>query len=309
MGIMRTLVVGCIGLAGLSAALNYGTGAWLRSQPTVQEVQTTGWPLHLGADMRGLSLPGVTLTGASVQAPLWDPLALQARITLPATVRGHILNGIISGPDVDADVAFGYDATLPVKALTMHLNQPEFALHMAPHLPLRADQADSTLHLQPDGSYAFTGQITNLSLPSGTAARLLPGSDLEDQIAAVSTQAQLNFLVPPSARGAAPQLDGLRLDQMTVDWGGRTLKASGALQSNPAGLAQGTLSLTTTDWEEWLAVARSTGMLGRADRMVEMVLRGLASGSTDNSVTVPINFTNGHMSIGPMPTDVVVRLR
>lgn len=320
MAFVRATVTGIAVLAALSAAANYGAGAWLKRQITAgapfqaASLDTAGWPLSLGFDATDPTLrdgPRVLkMTAAEVRAPVWDPLSLRIRPTLPATFADGRFDLTLTGGVASGAVAFGYALpNLPVRRIEADLAKPVINFATAPDMPMKAEDAHWSFTRQASGDYDLVARLDTLDLPAGMADRIAPGADLGDQIGHIAAEATLGFLTPPSLRGAPPELDRVDIRALSADWGGRGLSVQGTLRADMSGLADGSLRLSTADWQSWYEVARRAGWLGRADHLVEALLRGMAASSADNSVTIPVTFAKGKMSVGPVPTGFVLRLR
>ena len=318
MKIVRALAGAAIVAAGLSGAANYGLGAWLHADwpgtPLRSETfETRGFPFALGFDATGIALRDgrreATLSGAEVRAPVWDPLALTIRPRLPATLSDGTLSATLNAGTASGELAFGYGLPdLPLRRAAGRVEQAQIALASAPDMPFTAASAEAALARQPAGDYAAHLRLNDIALPEGAADRLLPGADLGDRIASVSADATVGFAHPPALHGPHPELARVHLATLSIDWGGRGLSASGDLSADAAGLAEGQIALTTRDWQSWFDVARRAGLLGRGEHLVESLLRSMAEASPDGSVSIPVSFHKGRMSVGPVPTGYMLRL-
>ena len=104
------------------------------------------------------------------------------------------------------------------------------------------------------------------------------------------------------------RLRTLRLQSLVLDWGRLGLRAAGDLDIDAGGVPDGQIDLEIADWRAVLAFAEETGLL--APGMSTGLSRGLVlfSGGQD-SLSLPLTFTDGRMALGPVPLGPAPRLR
>lgn len=94
-----------------------------------------------------------------------------------------------------------------------------------------------------------------------------------------------------------------------LDWDGMGLVATGRLDADATGRAEGRIDLTLRDWRRMLRLARTTGALpGEIADAVEGALELLAMLNRSDSLEVPVTFDGGRARIGPIPVGKAPRL-
>ncbi len=108
--------------------------------------------------------------------------------------------------------------------------------------------------------------------------------------------------------GPPPVLTALKLTELVLNWGDLTIQAEGALDIDQNGIPAGKITVTATEWEDLLTGLTNVGLLepGIADTYRNMGTL-LAEGS--ETLTVPLTFQNGFMSLGALPMGLAPRFR
>lgn len=134
-------------------------------------------------------------------------------------------------------------------------------------------------------------------------------SDLPPQIARLHGDAAL-LLSAPLDRHAGqtrPQLAGLVLRELGLDWGPLVLRASGEIAADAQGFAAGRIEVQITGWDRLPALLVATGAL-RAD-LAPTVANMLAAGAAGGAdLSLPLLLRDGGMSLGPFPLGPAPRL-
>ena len=96
-----------------------------------------------------------------------------------------------------------------------------------------------------------------------------------------------------------PQITSLDIADITVDWGGMSFLATGAVTVDRTGTPDGQLDLTIVGWQEALDALTRTGILpADIGPALRFALATLADGDRLN---VPLGFRNGLTTLGPLP--------
>lgn len=317
---MRAVMAGLSVLA-LAAAASWGGGQLVArgttaafaqlattGQGTVEAVAATGFPLRIGADLRGMTLadPGAGLRWsvpqAQLSAPLWAPLDWSADLALPqeVTLAGHRFT--LAADAADGGLGLGYSADLPVRAAQARLAAPVLSPATGGGTLLAADLLDVTA--QGTGAdYALDAQLQALHLPPKLLQEVAPGSGLPDTVERIAATGRLSFARPLALRESEPPpLTAIDLQDAQILWGGRAISASGQVSVDAQGRPEGTITFATKDWAAWLKLAVAAGLVKREQApMLTSLGTYMAAQSPEGAVRVPLAFAGGLMSLGPLP--------
>lgn len=148
--------------------------------------------------------------------------------------------------------------------------------------------------------------LENMSLSDGLQAEFDPADLLPEALSVVHLDATASFEAPISLRTIerdAPELDALRIDDISAGWGELDLRAQGDLTADRQGLAQGELNVRARNWEAMLDLAVSNGALDQGSAAAARFGLGLLAsvGGDRNSLQAPLVFTDGQTRLGPLP--------
>lgn len=210
---------------------------------------------------------------------------------------------VVKSGDLRASAVFGIDPLLPLK---------------------RAQSVGKTIVLTSDQGWGSTLSETRLALWegesaeefdlgaemfdigfSGPPASTLSRSGLPIDGGHVRLDATLRLDRPIDRNLAA---ENLRLEDVTiksfvVDWGSIQVSGTGQVEITPKGQPEGRIELSISDWRRALRLATEIGLIrSELAPTVENALLQIAhaSGSSE-SLELPVIFTNGWMSLGPVP--------
>lgn len=163
-----------------------------------------------------------------------------------------------------------------------------------------------------DPSIANTHQL-GLELleltPAPQIASLMP--QLPAQISILRVDAVTSFTAPLDRNFAQtqPQLTQVDLREALLNWGEMSLNAKGKL-AVVEGYPEGKLELRVTGWRNLLPLLTGMGVISPEHaKTVERFAQMLAAGSGDaQSLTLPLVFAKGRVSLGPIPLGAAPRL-
>lgn len=107
-----------------------------------------------------------------------------------------------------------------------------------------------------------------------------------------------------------PSVTSLSLTATSLRWGNLHLTGTGGVTADANGYAEGEIALTLENWREALPIAIATGLIA-VDVLPtwENALEILAAQSgAPNTLSLPLSFRNGRMSLGPLPLGPAPRL-
>ncbi|SMY05968.1 DUF2125 domain-containing protein [Flavimaricola marinus] len=162
-----------------------------------------------------------------------------------------------------------------------------------------------------DHSYEVYAEATEISLPT-VLLQALGGAEVAPSLierirldGRLRLDAPLDRMVSPQA---LPRVTALTLRDAAFRWGDMSINAVGDLTIDPAGVPEGQITLTVTNWRQVIDVALSAGLLDpRWEPTLTRAASALAQGS--DRLEAPIRLQNGFMSLGPLPLGPAPRLR
>lgn len=158
-------------------------------------------------------------------------------------------------------------------------------------------------------AYDIGFDLTELR-PDPQLVSLLPQGLLPETLPLIHIDATTGFTAPLDRHAATtrPQITHVQLREMRAEWGPVRLHLSGRLTPDAAGFAEGKLDLRIEGAATLLELLGASGVIAQKDmRNLTMVLNAM-SGGTD-SLTVPLNFARGNMTLAVFPLGQAPRLR
>lgn len=331
---MRTIIGVCLFAAFAwfgywfvgSSALENGTKAWL------QDRQEQGWV----ADYSSLEVHGfpnrfdTTVTdfnladpayGWAWQVPKFQVLTLsytpnQFTAVWPdtQTISTPHKKYNISSEDMRASIVFTPNTTLALDRATMTLK----------NLTIRtgADQASSiisavlatrqsdTANFAHDIAFEGKGWIPSKALK----AKIDPTSLLPTDFETVVIKTTAHFDAPwdrIAIEAKKPNLTRLDITAFDAKWGKVQIQATGSVTVDPDGYPTGKVAVRAKNWREMIQLAVASGALdANIGQSLEtgLGLIAMLSGN-QNTLDVPLSFSNRIMSLGPIPIGPAPRLK
>lgn len=253
-------------------------------------------------------LSGLGWQGAGLEAgvALWAPARPALRLQGPQLVMLGDQDLRLQAERLDAEVALRLPSGAP-RAVTLTAQ----AAHLAP----AAAEDAWTLRLA-----AGTAQLAGLDGPAPELRLRLEGlepagldwpADIaarpEGPIARVAARLAAGLDAPPLEGGA---LRSLTLEALELRWGAVRLDGAGRLEIGPDGRPEGRILLQAQDWAPLLALAVAAGLVEREIAATwQQVLTTLQEASPEpDRLEVPLVFSRGRMSFGPLPLGLAPRL-
>lgn len=147
--------------------------------------------------------------------------------------------------------------------------------------------------------------------PEGAFAAAAERAGLPPRLSQLRLLAEAGFSAPIDRElgTSRPQLRSLTLRESQLDWGSLQLTGSGELTFDAAGMPEGRIDLALGNWRQAIRAAAELGYLEA--ELVPAWERGLgifAARSGGEKLQVPLNFSKGWMSLGPLPLGPAPRL-
>lgn len=330
---MRALIVAILVAAtGWSGFWVLGSGAqqsaiqtWLDDRAedgwvaNYDAVTVAGFPNRFDSTVSDLQLADPKY-GWSWSAPHFNIMQLSYQpnhfiAVWPKTQSLSSPNGttIITAQDIRASLVVEPDSRLALDRATVTLSdlhlkgeggwesaigQAVLASKQSETEPFAHDIALSAQDVVP--SAAFKSQFD----PSGT---------LPSQFETLEIQTTAAFDGPwdlVAIEGKKPVLSRMDLDKFVAKWGDLDLRATGSVEIDAQGYPTGALDIKAKNWQKILDLAVASGAItADVSGMLSTGLGLLALLSGDqNTLNVPLNFSNKVMSLGPIPIGDAPRL-
>ncbi len=325
---MRFLTILVVVLAGLYGgywfagryAMETGVAGFLDGltedgwQISYSDLSTQGFPSRFDTTITDLSVTHPT-NGVTWATPLFQTLALSYRptqviavwpeqqvITMPGDRLVVTAEGLRASAGVDVGLSLPFDeATVESGPMTVvsdlgwqvALDKLLFAFRDA-----GPGVADYDLFLNGE----------KIVPPAEIKALLDPEGTLPAAVDQVWLDAGLTFDQPldRNMRGQI-RVTAINLRELRLNWGTLAFTAKGQLTVDEVGIPTGEISLSAQNWQQVITLAVSAGVL--SPTMAMMVQRGgamLAGGS--DTLTAPLTFRDGNMTLGPIPLGPAPRL-
>lgn len=300
-------------------AIERGTRAWFAAEeaagreagaaalgvsgfPLTFEVAATDLRLADPAAGTGWALPLVQLS-----IPAWTPWRLAA--VLPPSQR--ITAGgeaFVLGSDLlTARLDLAPRLSLPLERTEVQAEA--LALHAAPGPILTLDRLTATTETVAGDAaqQRVTLDASGIAAPSLDLAT----AGLPEKLQSLRLEAVARLGAPLDRHAAeAPiALRSLDLTELRLDWGELGLEASGRLTVDAAGLPEGRIDMALTGWRKAITVAVALGLIHPdAAQTWERVGTMLSAPSGGERLPLPLVFTAGRMSLGPLPLGPAPRI-
>ena len=281
------------------------------------DLSTEGFPSRFDTSATDLSFTtpnaGLTWTAPFVQA---NALSYQPNNVIAVfpdqqeiTIDGQSI--VVNSDGLRANVAVAAGTDLDLSNLTAEVGAMTLELTSGPLTSI----TDGLIAVRPSGApltYDAFLNLDNLALPPALCAVLDPSGSLPDTFSQTVIDAQVTFDAKLDRHALSakklPLIDKIVLNGATLSWGTIELRGSGELTIDLGGVPTGQITLNAQNWPDVLQIATKTGVI---DPQIANTMRNagrlLSGGSTD--ISLPLNFSNGLMSIGPIPLGPAPRFR
>ncbi len=303
-----------------SAALQRGAGAWF------EQAAAQGLVAHNGG-LRAAGYPGqfdLTVTAPDIadpvsglgwrgadlhlQAMAWKPWHLTAVlpdrqvITTPAgdiTIASTGLRAtVILHPNSD----LALDRT-EVQATDLAITTPT-GTTLAKAASLISTEDTTRLH-----THRIAVRLTDVT-PDPAVMATLDGLPAVMPALSVDADLLLSAAVDRHAGTTRPQMTGLVLDALALDWGPLQVTASGSLASTSDGSAEGRIDFAVQNWRLLPTAMAAAGLV--PPELAPTLVRALEvmaqSAGNPAILDVPLVFKSGRTYLGPLPVGPAPRL-
>ncbi len=302
-----------------SAAMQRGAERWFAEAPARGLVaENTGLKVRGFPSRFDLTVEGVHIAdparGFDWQAPFaqvfmlsykpWHMIAAlpnEQSLTLPEgrfDIRSSRMTGslvVVPGTDLALN-RLRAEAAAPV------ITAPDGQVWQAAEAHLATERAG-------DGNAHRLGvEVTGLMLPAGVAAQ----TGMSAAVPLIRLDAVLGFTAPIDRhmRDTRPELAQVGLTAFRVEWGDVVLIASGRVEADAAGYADGEITLRVENWGTALTAAEAAGLVdaGTAQTLGRALTVMAGADGDPTSLDLPVRFRDGKATSGFIPLGRAPRL-
>ncbi|RRH75109.1 DUF2125 domain-containing protein [Falsigemmobacter faecalis] len=173
------------------------------------------------------------------------------------------------------------------------------------------DSLSAAIYKNPGEVNAYDLGLTLTGItPDPALTGLLPHGLLPDTLPVLHLDALAGFTAALDRHAAEtqPELTHLTLRELRSEWGPVKLHLSGRLVPDAEGLAEGSLQLRLEGAATLIEIMGASGMIAEKDmRNLSFAVKAMSGGQ--DSVTLPLNFARGRMTLALFPVGPAPRLR
>ncbi|SLN51010.1 DUF2125 domain-containing protein [Pseudooctadecabacter jejudonensis] len=252
-------------------------------------------------------------TGTTWSAPVFQLLALAYRpneviaVFPPEQTIGFAGQDYqVMTNDMRASGRVRPSTALEFQNATVTLDNPRIRSEDGAELAMA--QAIAAMRLSPDTTqtYDVFAEMRSIVLPENTRRFLDPQGTLPQLIQNLRIDSDVTLSQPLQLNAnedTPPQIDAITLTELSLNWGDIALTAIGEAAPNQNGALDGSVTVTTRNWETVITLGVANGMID-ADRrfLVTEIVRNLdETPHIDDTLTLTLRVTDGQMSIGNFP--------
>lgn len=260
----------------------------------------------LGAPRQGLEWAGPFLQILTLSYTPWHVIAAFPPTQTITTPFEQIT---VTSDKLQASVVVAPNTDLPLDRTTLVGNK--LAVTSSQNWQITAEELRFATRIDPSLTNAHSiGLEVKALTPDPRLSSMLP--DLPDAIEVVRLDALASFSAPLDRHSGEtrPGLTALSIKEGLVTWGPLRLFAQGDLTS-VGGFAEGRIAIRVEGWRNLATLAAAMGLVQpEVAPTVERMLETMAASSGDPQVLeVPLNFSDGRMSLGPLPLGPAPRMK
>lgn len=258
-------------------------------------------------------------TGMGWKAPFIQSFALSYRpneviVVFPKsqTITGPLGDATLTTADLRASAAVAASTDLPfdrsvLVGKELALTTPLGGKFGAEELRFATDREDAR-----PLAHRIGLEIKNLSLDPRLMAQIDPQAIMPKGLETVHVDGVvgLDAALDRHLADKTPKLTDIALTEARLIWGPTQITASGDLKVDATGIPEGRINIRTLNWRALLKVATGAGLVSeKTAPTVEKLLKTLeASSGTPDTLDLPLVFSGGRMSLGPVPLGAAPRL-
>lgn len=277
-----------------------------------QSLRTRGFPSRFDTTITDLVFADPA-NALRWEAPFFQLFALAYRPNEVIAVFGNEQTVTIDGEtftlftrDMRASGKVRANTVLSFLNTTVTMDNPRLRTTEGAELAMASLLAAARLTPDTDESYDIYLEARSIVLPEHMRTLLDPDELLPALIQGIRLDTTASFDLPIELNGEAgrpSRLETLTIKEIGIDWGDMAISAIGDIETDAAGFAIGTVTLSARNWQQALDIMTAAGLI-EAD--IAMTYRNLASGMDEtphipDTLTVTLVLSGGQMRLGPLP--------
>lgn len=293
--------------------------AWLAErrgegwQAEAASIETQGFPSRFDTRLTDLALADPA-EGWAWRTPFMDVLMLSYRpnAAVVALPSGQTLAVPGATATLDAETLRGSVRFVPGPSLALaRLSVEAAAVALSGEAGWRAGAESFDAHViesapetAPENSYNLWFDAQGVRLPEPLLAAIDPAGALPETFDRLVIDARAALEAPLdrfAVEDGAPGARAISLKTLKARWGELALRATGSVEADAQGYAEGELTLRAENWRAMIRAAREAGALpGELASALEFGLGLLAGFGDDDVIEAPLSFSGGYARIGPI---------
>lgn len=308
-----------------SSAKREALEAWLTAQrdrgwvAEADKIAVKGFPNRFDTTLGGLALADPS-SGISWSAPSFRVYALSyapnhiiAAWPQTQTLSGPFGEVVIESREMTGSVRFRPSTSLALEETRIEMR----GVRVTAAKGWSTGLSDGRLAVRSDpmaeepNTYEVFLRGSVLKIPDTLRDRLDPEEELPANIGAIELRGRVALDAPLDrhvAEGAPPSVMAVEIDEASLGWGDLRLAASGRLEADADGFAEGRIAIEAGNWREQLRRARSSGLMTpEADAWANRLLNATQQSGEDD-LNLTLVYRKGRMWMGPIPVGRAPRL-
>ena len=306
-----------------SYGLKSGIDVWLTDrrgdgwQVEYQDISVKGFPNRFDTEFEQIQLADPD-TGVSWEAPFFQLLALSYKpnhliaVWPNSQVLATPYQKIdVTSEDMKASIVVEPNPEMTVQRGTLIAENIGFA--STSDWDFDVDAISMSLRQIDATEYGFSILANNLHPSENLRMWVSDNQNLPAFIENVSIDFEADLTKPfdrSTIEQTRPQVKTLKISKASASWGELLLRASGTLGVSSKGTLSGELTLNAKNWREMLQVATSAGAISAEVAAAAELGLGLFArlNGSEKTLDTTLTFSNGRMSMGPIPLGKAPRL-
>lgn len=275
-------------------------------------LETRGFPSRFDTTITGFTFADPA-TGTTWSAPFFQLFALAYRPNEVIAVfppeqtigLGDEVYTLFTN-DMRASGKVRPSTALEFQNATITLDNPRVRSASGAELAMASALAAMRLTPETTQTYDAFVEARSIVLPEDIRRFLDPQNNLPPLIQNLRFDSDVTLSAPlelNSADSTPPQITGLSITEFALTWGEIAMTAIGDIAPDATGAMNGSVTVTTRNWEDIITLAVANGMIDDNRRfLVTEIVRNLdETPHIDDTLTLSLSVTDGQLALGGFP--------
>lgn len=261
------------------------------------------------------------VSGARWEAPWFQAFALSYRpnelialwpseqvLTLGEQTYTLFTQSMRASAKVNANRALSFDNA------TLEVENPRFRSGDGAELAMARLLAAARVSPEIENGYDIFLDAQSIVLPNWLHQLIDPGADFPALIRHVRLDGTATLTAPLDRHVSTTgnvALQAVEIRELGGNWGDLSISAIGAVEADRTGLAQGSVTLSATNWRQSIRMATEAGFIeeGFDVTYTSMAEQLDETPHLPETLTVTVHFSDGKTRLGPLPIGAAPRLQ